>query len=59
MYMFPVVMLKMVEIIIQMNKNDYIEAYVYTTDTNLQLSHNAATGVLPVVPGINITMFQI
>tara|TARA_R110000868_G_scaffold261216_1_gene519287 strand:+ start:197 stop:1324 length:1128 start_codon:yes stop_codon:yes gene_type:complete len=47
------------EIIIQMNKNDYIEAYVYTTDTNLQLSHNAATGVLPVVPGINITMFQI
>lgn len=47
------------EIIIQMNKNDYIEAYIYTPDSNLQLTHNDATATLPAVPGINITMFQI
>jgi uncharacterized protein YjbI with pentapeptide repeats len=47
------------EIITLLEKNDYIEAYVYSLSSNLSLTYSGSTGTLPATPGIYITMYQV
>ena len=47
------------EFMTQLEKDDYIEVYAYSSSNNLSIVHHAAVGDVPAINGICLTLYQV